>query len=193
MAIKKMELAGREVKTLDLKIECSGDAYDTLVNLLSGIQLACAWGCSRSWSAFFDGDGADHLTIKGLPKVDAKAMFDDALGYGNDIIVGPSSVQSKSIPPEARQIITTKMHWPPERKDETASSADDGSESLVLKDEASGLEARIKRYGERFTAGVYESATGSYVLGIKMTFPTVDAAVAEAKAIIVNQTRLRKL
>jgi hypothetical protein len=117
MAIKQMELAAQETKKLTLEIECSGEAYETLVNLLAGIQLAGNWGCSREWTVFFDGDGADHLSIKGLPDLDANAMFEDALGYGSDIIVGPYSVRTRSNPYEAQQLQTTRVHWPPDHPD----------------------------------------------------------------------------
>lgn len=86
-------LAARDTKVLNLTITCSGDTYTTLVNLLGVIQWNCGVGHSATVGAFFDGDGADQMTIEGLPEGEYQAIAEAISSYGDDVaaIVGPNS------------------------------------------------------------------------------------------------------
>ncbi len=87
MSIKRLEVAyldGRPVKTMKLTIEGSGEAFDTLVNLLAAIQWAGGAGHSGKFGCFIDGDGADKIRIEGLPPNQGGDMANATCSYGGD-------------------------------------------------------------------------------------------------------------
>jgi hypothetical protein len=77
-------IEGRPTKTMVLKIEGSGEAFDTLVNLLAAIQWAGSAGHSGKFGCFIDGDGADKIRIEGLPPNDGSKMAQATCEYGGD-------------------------------------------------------------------------------------------------------------
>lgn len=85
--IKQIQVAaieGRPTKTMTLQIEGSGEAFDTLVNLLAAIQWAGSAGHSGKFGCFIDGDGADKIRIEGLPPNQGSDMARATCEYGGD-------------------------------------------------------------------------------------------------------------
>lgn len=94
---KSRLLAAEQPPVLELKIQCSNmDTYLTLVNLLGAIQYNCDVGHSAVVGAFFDGDGADKVEIKGLPDNEGSDMAKAASDYNDSLMVqvGPHSAQA---------------------------------------------------------------------------------------------------
>lgn len=118
MAIKKLELEEArlpfpEDEVLTLRIEAKGEAKQTLINLLGAIQWACMAGHSGTFGAFFDGDGADFVRIKGLPKGDYSDMAQATSYHGGTYeLFGPHSAFSVT---QTQDTKSTRV-WPPEEK-----------------------------------------------------------------------------
>lgn len=47
-----------------------------------------------------------------------------------------------------------------------------------------GLECRVYAYGDRFTVAVYASELDKYVMGVRMSFPSIDAALIEGRGMM---------
>lgn len=87
MSIKRLKVSyieDRPIKKMHLTIEASGEAFDTLVNLLAAIQWAGEVGHSGKFGCFIDGDGADKIRIEGLPENQGADMANATCSYGGD-------------------------------------------------------------------------------------------------------------
>ena len=87
MTIRKLEVShiqGADTKTMNLTIEASQEAFDTLVNLLAAIQWASSVGHSGKFGCYIDGDGADRIRINGLPNNTGADMANATCAYGGD-------------------------------------------------------------------------------------------------------------
>lgn len=75
---------GRQTQKVTLTIEGSGEAFATVINLLGALQWAGSAGHSGKFGCFFDGDGADKITIEGLPDNQGSDMARATCEYGGD-------------------------------------------------------------------------------------------------------------
>jgi hypothetical protein len=120
MSIKRLEVSnieGRPTKKMNLTIEGSGEAFDTLVNLLAAIQWASGAGHSGKFGCFVDGDGADKIRIQGLPPNQGADMANATCSHGGDYEIFhslgawcESGVRTENNPTGMK---VTKV-WPPE-------------------------------------------------------------------------------
>ena len=87
--------SGADTETLEVKLEGNSDLIKRMKLLLQAIQALGSWGASRYVYIGIDGDGADRLTVHGLPKMD-KALSDnlhdatehDVVGIGEEDFYG---------------------------------------------------------------------------------------------------------
>lgn len=117
---KQRLVAAGPKQTLKLEIECSGDAYLTLVNLLGVIQHNCGVGHSATVAAFFDGDGADFVRIKGLPDGEYREMAEALGAYGGsfeEVHAHQANVHSVKYNEKDERILTTRKVYPMEGPD----------------------------------------------------------------------------
>ncbi len=119
--IKKIEVAaieGRDTKTMTLTIEGTGEAFDTLVNLLAAIQWAGSAGHSGKFGCFIDGDGADKIRIEGLPPNQGGEMARATCEYGGDyeMFHATGAWCESGIPTDENPLgMRVKKVWPPEK------------------------------------------------------------------------------
>jgi hypothetical protein len=73
-------------------------------------------------AAFFDGDGADFIEVKGLPENDGAAMADACGNWGDGLMahIGPYSAQTYNtsyadVNGESVEVLRRKTVWPPEK------------------------------------------------------------------------------
>lgn len=85
MSIKQLAvLDGRDTQKMTLTIEGTEEALKTVANLLAALQWAGSAGHSGKFGCFFDGDGADKISIEGLPDNVGADMANATCAYGGD-------------------------------------------------------------------------------------------------------------
>jgi hypothetical protein len=83
--------------TMNLEVYCSNEeTARTVANWLAAAARNCGVGHSATVAAFFDGDGADFIEVKGLPENDGAAMADACGNWGDGLMahIGPYSAQA---------------------------------------------------------------------------------------------------
>lgn len=124
--VTKLEAAKRLLATsgeveLNLKIRCSGDAGLTLINLLAAIEYNTNVGHSCTIGAFFDGDGADKISIEGLPDNKGKDMAEACGNHGDDLMahIGDysASVYNTSYNDTGEQVLRRKTVYPSNKEE----------------------------------------------------------------------------
>ncbi len=106
--------------TLKLEVYCSNEAtVKTISNLLAAISRNCSVGHSATVAAFFDGDGADFVEVKGLPENDGAAMADACGDWGDGLMaqIGPNSAIAyntvyKDVAGVSEQMVRRTKCWP---------------------------------------------------------------------------------
>lgn len=110
--------------TLKLEIYCSNeDTVKTISNLLAAISRNCGVGHSATVAAFFDGDGADFMEVKGLPPNDGAAMADACGDWGDGLfaMIGPHSAIAyntvyKTVDGKDEQLLRQTKCWPKQKE-----------------------------------------------------------------------------
>lgn len=91
-------LAARSDEDVEVTLVVKGspNAVKTLVNLVGAIQYNCQVGHSAMVGAFFDGDGADKISVDGLPDKLGADMAKACGSYGDSLLacIGPSTALS---------------------------------------------------------------------------------------------------
>lgn len=118
----RSEIARRSDKgtTLKLEVYCSNEGTArTLSNLLAAIAHNCAVGHSATVAAFFDGDGADFIEVKGLPDNDGAAMADACGDWGDGLMAEVSATSAiahntiyRDVDGVQEQILRRTKCWP---------------------------------------------------------------------------------
>jgi hypothetical protein len=109
--------------TMNLEVYCSNEeTARTVANWLAAAARNCGVGHSATVAAFFDGDGADFIEVKGLPENDGAAMADACGNWGDGLMahIGPYSAQAYNtsyadVNGESVEILRRKTVWPPEK------------------------------------------------------------------------------
>lgn len=109
--------------TMNLEVYCSNEeTARTVANWLAAAARNCGVGHSATVAAFFDGDGADFIEVKGLPENDGAAMADACGNWGDGLMahIGPYSAQTYNtsyadVNGESVEILRRKTVWPPEK------------------------------------------------------------------------------
>lgn len=112
--------------TINAEIYCSNeDTAATIANWLAAVARNCAVGHSATVAAFFDGDGADYIDVKGLPDNAGAEMADAGGNWGDDLMlhVGPHSAQAygsgyaTTASGDSVETLRKKTVWPAEKAD----------------------------------------------------------------------------
>lgn len=109
---------------LNLEIRCGNqETARTLSNMLAAIAHNCGVGHSATVAAFFDGDGADFVEVKGLPENDGAAMADACGNWGDGLMamIGPNSAIAyntiyKDVDGVQEQIVRRTACWPKQKE-----------------------------------------------------------------------------
>jgi hypothetical protein len=109
--------------TMNLEVYCSNEeTARTVANWLAAAAHNCGVGHSATVAAFFDGDGADFIEVKGLPENDGAAMADACGNWGDGLMahIGPYSAQTYNtsyadVNGESVEVLRRKTVWPPEK------------------------------------------------------------------------------
>lgn len=110
--------------TINAEIYCSNEeTARTVSNWLAAVAHNCAVGHSATVAAFFDGDGADFIEVKGLPENDGADQARAGSNWGDDLMlhVGPYSAQAygsgyaTTKDGEEVQTLRKTTVWPPEK------------------------------------------------------------------------------
>lgn len=109
--------------TMNLEVYCSNEeTARTVANWLAAAARNCGVGHSATVAAFFDGDGADFIEVKGLPENDGAAMADACGNWGDGLMahIGPYSAQTYNtsyadVNGESVEVLRRKTVWPPEK------------------------------------------------------------------------------
>lgn len=117
-------LAAPELQTLNLEIKAAPEMMTTIVNLLGAIQWCGQVGHSAVVGAFIDGDGADFVEFKGLPKNDGPEQAAACSDRGDGVLakIGPYTATAfsstyKDIGGETFQVLHSKKVWPKDHSD----------------------------------------------------------------------------
>lgn len=119
-ATRLVTAANKQVQYLDLRISGSPEAIQTITNLLAVIEWNCQVGHSATVGAFFDGDGADKITIEGIPDANKKLGRDMAQAcssYGDDIlarIASGTAAVLNTVYKEGVESVRTTVVYPPD-------------------------------------------------------------------------------
>ena len=123
----KQRLAAAEQETLEISITASPDMLKRIVNLLGVIQWNSSVGHSATVGTFVDGDGADRITVDGLPDGDYRDMAEALSSYGDSYFAEVSENYAKAhnscnaLPPhvgdhlsDSQTVVTRSVVWPEE-------------------------------------------------------------------------------